>query len=229
MENRYFCHMDNLFQKYFTFLNVLKTNLLNPLPGINAHQRLEPVSRKRYNPFPDPLKPPRESAVLILIFPENGGLSTAFIKRNEYDGVHSGQIAFPGGKMELTDESLSHTAIREAYEEIGITPTDIQVIGYLSSIYIPPSNFNVQPVIGWLPYTPEFKIDTSEVSMAFSVPLKELFSGNNIHKETISFRDGFNIEVPCYILQNQIIWGATSMILSEFIEVVEISEINKYL
>lgn len=221
--------MKDLNQNYLAFLSVLKSNLLNPLPGIPAHQKLEPISRKRYNPFPDPLKPPRQSAVLILIFPQNEELSTAFIRRNEYDGVHSGQVAFPGGKMELSDENLTQTAIREAQEEIGIVPSDISILGNLSSIYIPPSNFNVQPVIGWLPYTPEFKIDTSEVSMAFTVTLKDMLTPNNIYKKTITFRDGSNIEVPCYYLQDQIIWGATSMILAEFIEVVEKSEINEYL
>lgn len=221
--------MQNLNNNFSAFLSALKNNLLTSLPGQSAQEKLEPISRKRFNPFPDPTKPPRESAVLILLFPENGGLSTAFIKRNEYDGVHSGQVAFPGGKKEFSDENHSFTALREANEEIGITPEDVIIIGNLSVIYIPPSNFNVQPVVGWLPYTPKFLIDPSEVSMVFSVPLKEILMKENIHKKTITLRDGSNIEAPCYIFSNQVIWGATSMILSEFIEVAHLSDFDNLL
>lgn len=221
--------MQNPNNNFDSFINALENSLFNELPGRSAQQKLEPISRKRFNPFPDPTRPPRESAVLILIFPENDGLSTAFIKRNEYDGVHSGQVAFPGGKKELSDVSLSFTALREANEEIGINPEDVQIIGNLSIIYIPPSNFNVQPVIGWLPYTPKFLIDPSEVSMVFSVPLNEIMMEENIHKKTVTLGDGSNIEVPCYIFSNQIIWGATSMILREFIEVVHKADFSYFL
>jgi 8-oxo-dGTP pyrophosphatase MutT (NUDIX family) len=203
-------------QQYF--LQALEDRLKHPLPGFHVQEKLEPATRKLLERFPSPDKPPRESAVLILLYFEKKDFHTVFIRRNQYDGVHSGQIAFPGGKMETDDPSHTHTALREAWEEIGLPMDTVKVLGLLSPLFIPPSNFNVQPVVGFTNKVIDFKADITEVAEIFTVPLQSLLDPLNQKKETIMVKDGLQIEVPCYVYDNKIVWGATSMILSEFIE-----------
>lgn len=198
----------------------LKKRLLLPLPGLTAQQKLEPATRKRFISSFSNSETPRESAVLILLFPENNSLKTVFIQRNEYFGVHSGQVAFPGGQAEKQDIDLAHTALRETNEEIGIPANDVVILGSLSSLYIPPSNFNVLPFVGYLPNTPVFKIDPKEVSSAFAVTISEILHPKSLQTKSIQVSNGNWLDVPCYFLENKIVWGATSMILSEFIEVL---------
>ena len=201
------------------FLQALEERLKHPLPGFHVQEKLEPATRKLLARFPLPDKPPRESAVLILLYYENNDFHTVFIRRNQYEGVHSGQIAFPGGKMEKEDPSHEHTALREAWEEIGLPMDSVKVLGHLSPLFIPPSNFNVQPVIGYTNKAIDFKADRIEVAEIFTVPLQSLIDSSNQKKETIVVKDGLQIEVPCYVFDSKIVWGATSMILSEFIEI----------
>lgn len=208
------------------FLKILEQELAKPLPGFKLQEKLEPATRKQFSKYPKPEHAPRESAVLILLIPKQHDFEIVFIQRNLYDGVHSGQIAFPGGKMEKTDASHMHTALRETWEEIGVPAKDVIVLGHLSQLYIPPSNFNVQPVVGYCNYQPNFKADLSEVAEIFSVPLQEVLNPLNQKKEAITIHDGLKLEVPCYVFNGKIVWGATSMILSEFIEVATISSLQ---
>lgn len=200
------------------FLQALEDRLKKPLPGFRVQEKLEPATRKLLARFPSPGKPPRESAVLILLYYENKDFHTVFIRRNQYEGVHSGQIAFPGGKMETEDPSHTHTALREAWEEIGLPMNTVKVLGLLSPLFIPPSNFNVQPVVGYTNEAIDFKADITEVAEIFSVSFQSLLDPTNQKKETIIVKDGLQIEVPCYVYDSKIVWGATSMILSEFID-----------
>lgn len=201
------------------FFEQLSLAMRNELPGYRSQQKLEPATRKQFMSFVHN-QPPRESAVLILIFPSGDELMTVFIKRNVYDGVHSGQIAFPGGRSEEYDRDAVATALREAEEEIGIRAADVNLIGLLSPLYIPPSNFNVQPVVGFLNYEPTFKPDPAEVSGLLIVNLNKLMHQEVLQQKTITVSDGYCIQVPCYVPDSHVIWGATSMILSEFLEIV---------
>ncbi|PKP54201.1 MAG: CoA pyrophosphatase [Bacteroidetes bacterium HGW-Bacteroidetes-1] len=203
------------------FIALLKCRLLDPLPGDKAHLTLEPETRKKFKFQFNHTSPARESAVLILLFPENDGIATVLIKRNEYEGIHSGQVAFPGGKKEDQDNSDYDIALREAHEEIGILKYDVEILGKLSKIYIPPSNYNVQPIVGWISYKPNFVRQQSEVALIFNVAIHELLNPHNLQTKTIVLNDGISINVPCYYLKEQIVWGATSMILSEFIEILK--------
>jgi 8-oxo-dGTP pyrophosphatase MutT (NUDIX family) len=157
---------------------------------------------------------------LILFFPEKDIPNIVFIQRPEYDGVHSGQIAFPGGKAEVSDSSMQHTALRETGEEIGVNTGDIKMIGKLTKLYIPPSNFLVEPFVGYVNYKPVFVPDAKEVSEIVTVSLDELMD-----KKSFQLRDidalGLTYKVPCFFVRQKIIWGATSMILNELMEVVK--------
>ena len=140
--------------------------------------------------------------------------------RSEYGGVHSGQISLPGGKFEETDESLIYTALRESQEEIGIDPGQVQIIGQLTEMYIPPSNFQVTPVVGYQASRPHFTADPKEVAKIIEIKLEDLLDERNRQMKKMKISLGFSLKVPSYFINKNIIWGATAMILSEFREIV---------
>ncbi len=200
----------------------LKERLRGPLPGRIAQEKLEPASRKALlNEHSSQKTSPKDSAVMILLHYQQNDLSLLFIQRAQYEGVHSGQIAFPGGRYEQSDKDLAKTAQRETLEETGIIIPDEAVLGKLTPLYIPPSNFNVQPYVGFLPALPGFSPDPKEVESVFTVPLRQLMGKDEVQKKTITYSNGFSYEIPCYVFGPHIIWGATSMILSEFLEIIE--------
>ncbi|GAB1417422.1 CoA pyrophosphatase [Bacteroidales bacterium] len=200
---------------------LVKKRLGEPLPGWAAQSKLEPITRRQTLQSQAVDRPiPRESAVMILLHFLGSEPSLLFIQRAVYDGVHSGQVAFPGGGYELADNSLLMTAQRETLEETGIVVPDQAVIGKLTPLYIPPSNFNVHPFVGFLPELPPLKPDPKEVGLIFTVPLNDLMQQGYIQQKTITAGDGLVYEIPCYVIGSHIIWGATSMILSEFLEVI---------
>jgi 8-oxo-dGTP pyrophosphatase MutT (NUDIX family) len=199
-------------------INSIRKSLNNPLPGRTTQEQMAPPDRiRRLMMAPDKgnIQP---AAVLILLFPLNERLYTVFIRRNEYPGPHSGQISFPGGKEEPGDNDAVATALRESAEEIGIQPEEITILGCLTPLYIPVSNFNVTPVVGYTAKEPEFAIDPQEVQYLIFVPLEELLRSENIDSEERSFL-GETFQIPYFYHEGEKIWGATAMILSEFIEV----------
>ncbi|MCK9290882.1 MAG: CoA pyrophosphatase [Bacteroidales bacterium] len=203
------------------FIQRLDSLLKGPLPGGSAQMQLEPATRKLFPDRPSAADPPRESAVLVLLYPQANSLHTVLIKRNDYNGVHSGQVSFPGGKMEASDPDHICTALRETREEIGVAETQIQILGNLSPLYVPPSNFNIQPVVGFSRHALQFSPDPYEVAEIFTVSMEEMLNPALVKKETVRLADGRLFQVPCYVFHQQIVWGATSMIISEFIEIVK--------
>jgi len=204
----------------------LKSELAKDLPSVTSHQRMMPPNRAL-----DLLTVKRNattklSSVLILLYPKEGKLFTVFIKRQEYDGFHSGQIAFPGGKYEKTDINLMNTALREANEEIGLDISSIEVLGQLSELFIPPSNFLVFPVVAYMPSSPIFKPDKKEVNSIIEVSLAELLSPDNVSENEFSGVGNKKIIAPCYNLNNYKVWGATAMIVSEFIDVIKNNDLS---
>jgi 8-oxo-dGTP pyrophosphatase MutT (NUDIX family) len=197
------------------WISAVKKELGKPLPGIQAQMRMAP-SRLRSPQKPIPM---RDSGVLLLLYPVKNSWYTVFIKRPEYDGLHSGQISFPGGKFEPGDESLIDTALRESREEIGISLDAVEVLGKLSPLHIPISNFQVLPVVGCLPEKPLFKTDPQEVDYIIETRLDILLNPETAKIKTIQF-DDVSIEVPYFEIDSHHIWGATAMILSEFLEVL---------
>ena len=161
--------------------------------------------------------PPSQAAVLILMYPRNSLTSLVFMKRNKYPGPHSAQVSFPGGAFEEQDISLEVTALRETREELGIQG-DIEILGSLTEIYIPVSNFLVSPYAGWMDHPPVFNPDPTEVQYVIEASVKSLIDPANMGSETVSGH-GQNIIAPFYRIENEKIWGATAMMLSEFLEV----------
>lgn len=204
--------------KFDQFIKDLGLQLREPLPGKAAQNRMTPVTRKKYPADPD-LSKARTSSVLALFYPEEESVQLVFIKRPVYNGVHSGQIAFPGGGLEKHDKDTLDTALRETREEIGIPEEDIRVIGKLSDLYIPPSNFLVHPYVGYLNSSPDFQPDPQEVSEIFSLDIHKLMDDKCLQHREVSGKS-YSFTVPCFYMDDRLIWGATSMMLSELLEVI---------
>lgn len=200
--------------------NIESTLSENALPGISAQINMAPVSRLKELKNPGGDRFVKKSAVLILFYPENGSTKLVMIKRAIDDSVHSGQIAFPGGKFEAKDKELTMTALRETHEEVGINPELIKIIGKLSTLYIPPSNYDVYPFIAYTLEKPAMK-NNYEVEKIIEIDLKELLAPENVTQKTINHRFGKLLDVPCFYIQNEIIWGASAMIISELLEVIK--------
>jgi len=197
-------------------ISQIRHNLRQPLPGLPAQLRMAPSFRGELLKTNDG-RDFRQSAVLISLFPENDTLNTLFIKRTTYDGVHSGQVSFPGGKYEENDGSLIRTALREAEEEVGIDAKKVEVLGSLTPLFIPVSNMQVLPVVGLLTEKPEFQLNLYEVAFTISAPICHLKNPMNHLLKTIIVRDR-SIIAPYFKVDCEDIWGATAMIISEFIE-----------
>ncbi len=209
------------FSDFDVFIDLLTQRLSQPLPGLDAQLKLLPAYRAELRRRAHSPGDARQSAVMILLFPENNDIKTVFIQRNIYDGVHSGQVALPGGRFEASDKNLENTALRETEEEVGVPSSAIKLIGKLTKIYIPPSNFDVLPFVGCLARPPKLIPDPAEVSGVFTASLSHLVRPESCQMGQIELPDNQNIEVPCYLVDEYRIWGATSMILSEFIEVIK--------
>jgi 8-oxo-dGTP pyrophosphatase MutT (NUDIX family) len=139
-----------------------------------------------------------------------------------YDGVHSGQISFPGGKVETTDKDFEATALRETFEEIGVKPEAIEIIGQLTDFYISPSNFLVKVFAGYTLQKPAFIPDKKEVQSILEVDIDEFFDSNNIaEKEFYSTSRKTAVFAPCYLVNGLEIWGATAMMLSEMLDILK--------
>lgn len=158
--------------------------------------------------------------MLICFYPYQHSIYLPLILRPQYDGVHAGQMAFPGGRMERIDENLTRTALREAQEEVGIRVSDVQVLGLLTELYIPPSNFYVQPVVGVLPYRPDFYPDPREVEAVVEVSLDTLLDETIVGDSQIEVR-GITVDAPFYQIQGYRVWGATAMMISELLMVMD--------
>lgn len=194
----------------------LQDALSSELPGNRAHQEMFSYSRPSADVIRDLNVSPRESAVLILLYKEGNEWFFPLIKRQEYNGVHSKQISLPGGQHDKTDPNLKYTSLRETNEEIGANKEKIEVLGNLSEIYIPPSNFLVKPYVGFLAEYTGFVRDEIEVSRIIKTPLQELLD-SSIEKREKFVNDGnFKAEVSSFIIDNEVVWGATAMILNEF-------------
>jgi 8-oxo-dGTP pyrophosphatase MutT (NUDIX family) len=192
----------------------LQQRLSRALPGASAHElmRAQPVGNLR--PIFKNEVSPRPGGVLILLYEKNGEIYFPLIKRPEYGGHHSGQVSFPGGKAEK-DEDRIMAALREGEEEIGIHRESVTVIGQLSDFHVIPSNFLVTPVIGILNAAPVFTPDPVEVAKILSVSLDDLTKADGLLQGEIVV-NGYKLLAPHFMMDGEMVWGATAMILSEF-------------
>lgn len=193
----------------------LDKRLKDPLPGAAAHEllRARPVSGQ----FPDfgHKLPPKPGSVLILLYEENGVIKLPLTKRATYKGTHSAQISFPGGKAEAGENSVQ-AALREAEEEIGIHQAEVNVIGQLTDFNVIPSNFIVTPIVGALNYVPVFKPDPREVDKIIYLTLSDLIREDAVYEEEILAGGLYPMIAPHFLIEHEIVWGATAMMLNEF-------------
>ena len=199
----------------------LQERFTQPLPGLQAHEEMARTFRKL-----SPTPPPNalEAATLALLYPKAQQWHMVFIKRvsNNRHDRHSGQISFPGGRAEEEDRGYNQTALREAQEEVGVDPSSITLIGQLTQLYIPVSNFLVYPFVGYTEQPPNFQAQVSEVQHIIEVPIPLLLSPESRQTTRIRLSEQIQLpNVPCFIVNDHIIWGATAMMLNEFLRLIQ--------
>ncbi|MDD5507029.1 MAG: CoA pyrophosphatase [Bacteroidales bacterium] len=200
----------------------LQIRLSQPLPGLTAHLRMASESRLRWlMEGMDPSKA-KKSGVLVLMYPVGGDTNIVLIQRPDYEGMHGGQVSLPGGKREESDANLIETALRETQEELGVLPHTVSIIGTLSELYIPPSNYLVLPVVGFTSERPAFFPDPIEVEKIIEVSIGQLSDPKFKIVKEITVH-GYTLSAPCYTMNGATIWGATAMILAELEQVIRSS------
>lgn len=199
------------------FVCELRSALQRELPGPAAQQKMAAPQRPV---TPLSLAPPRRSAVLALLHPAADGIALFFTERTNSLRHHAGQISFPGGGAETQDRTLKDTALRETEEELGFPTGAVDILGMLTPLFIAPSHNIVHPFVGWLPAHPPLHPDPAEVSAVLTVPVDTL-----LDPATLSscewWLDGRQLTAPCFLVEKATIWGATAMMLSELLEVIQ--------
>ncbi len=199
-----------------TFIkNIVKVKKL-PLPAEASQYKMSPPYREKLIALQKKkIKNAKQSAVLALFYPnEVKETYLVLILRKTYKGVHSAQIGFPGGKLEV-GETLEEAALREAYEEVGVAMETVEVLKEMTQVYIPPSNFFVQPYLGIVKESPTFVKQDEEVEEILEVKLSDFLDERNVTIKTVSTSYDVDVEVPAYHLNGHLVWGATAMMLSE--------------
>lgn len=206
------------------FLEIIPKITKVTLPAESAHAKMSPPERlEKMQDIDFSVISPRQAAVLMLLYPnpENGRSMIALIERNSYKGVHSSQIAFPGGKVESFDGSKLHTALRETEEEIGVPRSGIIFVCAFSEVYIPPSNFRVAPFLAYCTQKPQFIPDSREVASMIEYPVSALLDDSLTENKRMATSYSESIVVPVFKAGQHTIWGATAMMLSELKEVLK--------
>lgn len=203
------------------FIARLTALMREPLPGHDTFRELSGYQRPDLDEVMRRTPPPRESAVLVLFYPKSDLWHTLLMLRPTYEGVHSGQVSFPGGKREPDDATLLDTAVREFREETGAAVPDLRVIGELSRVFIPPSNTVVTPVVGWCEHLGTLRPDTREVARLIETSMDELLREDLLRRRSLYIQVlGREAEVPYWDIQGQVVWGATALMIAELRELL---------
>ncbi len=203
------------------FIRNLSKRLKETLPGEHAQLLMGSGMRMKELRFMPANEHSKKSGVMILLYPKYGTIYSTLILRPKYNGTHSGQVALPGGKFEVFDKDLTDTALRETSEEIGIESSNVNVIGQLTRLYIPPSNYIVYPTVGYLKAEPSFIPDKNEVTEIIEYPVSTLLKEDIIKTKLFKINEDISFTAPYFDINDHVVWGATAMILSEFKEILK--------
>jgi len=200
-----------------TYFEKLKERFEKPLPGVIAHDAMATLVRQKL--LRTTPKNPRISAVLIALFVKDENVYFPVIRRPSHNAVHAGQIGLPGGGMEKQDSNLVETALRETEEEIGLKVPKQQVLGTLTPLYIPPSNAQVTPVVAYTEPPKNYIPDPREVDYVLDIPIDELLKDKSKVAQKVKVFGDLQINAPGFHIAEAFIWGATAMMLSEFLHI----------
>lgn len=202
--------------------NKIIIGLQGNLPGEIAHAEMAPINRPLSSLAIKKAENIRESAVSVILSVIKDELKAILIERPIYDGVHSGQIAFPGGKKDLTDPHLEYTARRESFEEVGIPVNKGELIGELTEVYIPVSNFLVKPFVYFHDTLPLLIPQEREVAEIITFSITDLLKPSTINHMEVKFPNGVTQKnIPCFHIENKKVWGATALILNELRHIIK--------
>ena len=201
----------------------IKALLSKPLPGLQSHLKMAPPTRKAELEAAEEAVPfAKKSAVMILLFHVHDKLKVVFIRRSFYVGIHAGQMAFPGGRFEESDVTVEETAFREIEEEIGVTRDKIELLGRISDIYVPPSNFLISVFVGYLSEKPFYKPDEREVAEVIEVDFEDFLKPENIAVKDFHVPSANHaVTAPYYQTTHCDIWGASAMVVSELVDMLQ--------
>jgi 8-oxo-dGTP pyrophosphatase MutT (NUDIX family) len=203
--------------KFDTCLRLLSKISNLPLPGRKAQFMMAPIERvKEFSHLDIEKLNPRKAGVIVLFYPDKQGIARMIlILRKTYKGVHSNQVGFPGGKVEVDDTDMLDTALRETEEEIGVARNKITIVKEMTTSYIPPSNFSVYPFLGYSTSPLDFVPEEEEVEGLIEVTLEDFLSDTAVISKKMSTSYMDDIDVPAFLLNDHVVWGATAMMLSE--------------
>ena len=200
-----------------SLIKIIKQQLSLPLPGKEIQYQMAPENRDKEFSLKNTF--PKKGAVLILLFEKNSELFFPLMERADNLRFHGGQISFPGGLFEDADKTLQQTALRETFEETGFKMTENQIIGKLTPLYIPVSNFQVFPFVAFSPKKPKWKKNDTEVKLLIEASLKIFLDQSPLVMEKSGARG--KIKTPYFLISNKVVWGATAMILNEFRTIIK--------
>ena len=203
------------------FLYSLNKKLSELLPGEKAQLIMGSGIRMKELRVMPADENTKKSAVMILLYPKNNSIYSVLILRAKYNGTHSGQVSLPGGKFEKCDNDFRETALRETQEEIGVDASKINIVGALTKLFIPPSNFFVFPFVGYLNEEPLFYVNKKEVTEIIEYPISMLINKDIVKSKIFEIKNNISFTAPYFDINGKVVWGATAMILSEFKEVLK--------
>ena len=202
------------------FDDALRQRLNQPLPGLQAQLRMAPRPRLTWDPDADP--PLRDAAALILLYPHDGTWRLPLTVRASTLPHHTGQVSLPGGRVD-PGETLEQAALREAFEEVGVLPTDVQVLGQLTALPVPVSHHLLHPVVGVAAQQPVFRIHAGEVERLIETSIAHLRRADTLRvRQSARYRGAEGtMDVPYFEVDGAQVWGATAMVLAELLAVIE--------
>jgi 8-oxo-dGTP pyrophosphatase MutT (NUDIX family) len=201
------------------WLDNLERRLSGPKPGLVSQLKMVPNHRRHEKTCQEVGDSCNNAGVLVLLYPRHGHLHVVLTRRTSSVAHHQAQISFPGGHKD-SHETVLETALREAEEEINVAPSSVRILGELTPLYVPPSNYCIYPVVAAAESRPDFRPSPHEVAEVLEIPLDHLLDAKNVQREVWPLR-GLDVSVPFYLFQGHKIWGATAMIMAELLDLIK--------